>query len=58
MAFDELEQKKDMQYAVMTITEGAQSSKDPYTPQIVTAVRKDDESASDFADRLLNLKAS
>ncbi len=38
---------------VMTITEAAEASDDPYTPEIITAAREKDESAGDFASRLL-----
>ena len=39
---------------VMTITEAAEASDNPYTPYIITADRGKDESAGDFASRLLS----
>ncbi len=40
--------------AVATITDAAQTSDDPYTPEIITVRRGRDESAGDFAARLLS----
>ena len=39
--------------AVMTITEAAETSKDPYTPEIVSIRRSGSESADAFAERLM-----
>ncbi len=41
--------------AVITITEAAMNGKDAYTPVIRTADRRKDETARDFADRLLKI---
>ncbi|MCR4591501.1 MAG: hypothetical protein K5668_11880 [Lachnospiraceae bacterium] len=39
---------------VMTITEAAETSEDPYTPEIITATRRADETAKDFSERLFS----
>ena len=39
----------------MTITDAAESSEDPYTPEIITERRGEEESAAAFAERLLNM---
>ncbi len=43
-----------MKMVSMTVTEAAESSADPYTPDIITAKRDENESAAAFAERLIN----
>ena len=39
--------------AVMTITEAAENGDEPYTPEIISIMRGSDETAEDFADRII-----